>query len=173
MAKTDKKKELARLIYCSGLLEEKLAKVYGNLATSVSDDLIKCLFRYIALDSNKHAEFFKLLSEWLGASVGPSFEECGEVWGKKWSDVMYDAELLLSKSKITSEEISSLISNLERLEGAVAEEYLTIMHIRLVEIMAEEEKIDLKYCKEILEFIVEDENKHERILKTVKNLLQK
>ncbi len=173
MAETDKKKNLARFVYCSGLLEEKVAKVYGNLATSVDDGLIKCLFKYIALDSNKHAEFFKSLSEWLTASVGSSFEECGKVWGKKWSDVMSDAERLLSKSKISSEETSLLIDSLERLEGAVAEEYLNVMHIRLIEIMAEEQKIDLKYCKEMLEWIIEDENKHERILKEVKNLLQK
>jgi rubrerythrin len=173
MAETDKEKNLASFIHCSSLLEERVAKVYGNLANSVDDGLIKCLFKYIALDSNKHSEFFKLLSEWLNPGAGSSFEECREVWGKKWSDVMSDAERLLSKSKISSEEISLLIDGLERLEGAFAEEYLTILHVRLIEIVAEERKIDLKYCKDILEWIIEDENKHEQILKTLKNLLQK
>ncbi|MCX8181605.1 MAG: hypothetical protein N3D12_00640 [Candidatus Methanomethyliaceae archaeon] len=173
MVSPSPKKDLSRFVYCSSLLEEKIAKVYENLAKVINDDLFKCLFRYIASDSLKHAEFFRALSKWLNPDIELSYEECAEVWGEKWKVVMEHAEVFQEKGKINHEELSSLIDGLEKLEGMVAEEYLTIMHIRLIQLMAEDRKIDLDYFKKILEWIIEDENRHEQILKTIKSKLIK
>lgn len=166
-------KGLGRLFYCSGLLEESVAKVYNNIAMILDNGLIRCLFRFIASDTEKHAKFFKAVCEFLNAGMMVNFKECGEVWGGKWKTIMADAEKFIGKTKISSEELISLINGLERLEGVVAEEYLTIMHIMMIELIAEERKIDLDYCKKILEWIIEDEKRHEQIIKYIKNLLTK
>lgn len=164
-------KDLGMFVYCSSLLEEKAAKVYEHIATLVEDGLIRCLLKYIAKDSFKHAEFFKALCEWLTGKEKVDFKDCARVLGETWKTLMADAEEFENKSEISLEELASLIKGLEKLEGFVVEEYLTVLNTKLIELMAEERKIDLKHCKVVLEFIIEDEKRHEQILKIIKNML--
>ncbi|MEM4530023.1 MAG: hypothetical protein QXQ52_05835, partial [Candidatus Methanomethylicaceae archaeon] len=72
---------------------------------------------------------------------------------------------------ISHHDLASVIEGLERIEGFAAEEYLTILQIRLVELMAESLKLNINYLKTLLEWIVEDEKRHESILKIIKNFL--
>ncbi|MEM3039522.1 MAG: ferritin family protein [Candidatus Methanomethylicaceae archaeon] len=173
MKETSHKKDLSSFIYCSSRLEEMVAKAYANIASIINDDLLRGLLTYISRDSQKHAEFFKAMCNWLNHSIELDPKKCAELWGEKWKSVMDEAETLQKKSNINPEELSSLIEGLEKLEGMVAEEYLTAMHIRLIELIAKDKKVDLNHCKQILEWIIEDENRHERILKTIKSMLTK
>ena len=73
------------------------------------------------------------------------------------------------KNKISHSELTSIINGLEKLEGYVGEEYLTILHAKMVESIAQEQGINLKHYKTILEWIVEDEKRHEQTLNIIKN----
>lgn len=168
------KRDLGRLLYCSSLLEEKVAKAYEHIAKLTEDKLISCFLGFIARDSFKHAECFRMISEWLSDGVHDCFSDCEEARSEAWKTLVVDAENFLEKSKISSEELASLIINgLMRLESFVAQEYLTVLHAKLVELMADEAKINLGIFKVVLEWIMEDEKRHEKILKMIKDILTK
>jgi len=65
----------------------------------------------------------------------------------------------------------SLIKGLMKLESFAAEEYLTVMHVKLIELMADEARVDLENFRTLLEWIIEDEKRHEQILRMVENAL--
>jgi len=164
-------KDLDKFLYCSSLLEERIANAYGHIAELVDDRLIGGLLGFIARDSFKHAECFRMVGEWLYGSVEVCFEECEEVWGENWKTLMAEAEKFLDKSEISHGELASLIKGLMKLEGFAAEEYLTVMHVKLIGLMADEAKIDLENFRVLLEWIIEDEKRHEQILRIIENAL--
>lgn len=173
MANLVLRKDLGKFLYCSSLLEERVAKAYEHTAKLVEDKLIGCLLGFIARDSLKHAECFKMIYEWLSSNMEVSFEVCKEVWGEIWGTLVMDAEKFLGKSAISTEELTSLINGLVRFESFVTEEYLTVLHIKLVELMVDEARINLDTFKAVFEWIIEDEKRHEQILKIIENILTK
>jgi hypothetical protein len=52
-------KDLGKFLYCSSLLEEKIANAYGHIAELVDDRLIRGLLGFIARDSFKHANVLR------------------------------------------------------------------------------------------------------------------
>jgi hypothetical protein len=70
------RKDLRKFLYCSSLLEERIANAYDYIAKLVDDRLIVGLLGFIARDSFKHAECFRMVGEWLSGSVEVCFEEC-------------------------------------------------------------------------------------------------
>jgi len=171
MAGLTSSKDLGKFLYCSSLLEERIAKAYGHIAELVDDKLVRGLLSFIAHDSFKHAECFRLVGERLSGGMEVCFEECGEVWGETWKTFMADAEKFLSKSAISSMELVSLIKGLMNLESFAAEEYLTVLHVKLIELMADEAKVDLEKFRALLGWIIEDEKRHEQILRMIGNML--
>jgi rubrerythrin len=45
------------------------------------------------------------------------------------------------------------------------------MHVKLVELMADEAKLDFENFRTLLEWIIDDEKRHEQILKMIENAL--
>lgn len=171
MDKLISKEDLAILVYCCSLLEEKVAKTYEHIAKVIDNRPISCLFRYIAHDSLKHAEFFKFISEALSGNISISPNESTRACGKALLTLISDAEKILGKSKISLSDLPPLIRGLESIESFAAEEYLTVLYAKLIELTMSEEKIDFGYYKIILEWIVEDEEKHKQMLKIIEGLL--
>jgi hypothetical protein len=83
-----------------------------------------------------------------------------------------DAEKFLNKSAISPTELASLIKGLMSLKYFVAEEYLAVMYVKLVELMADEAKLNLENFRVPLEWIVEDEKRHKRNLKIIEKCWQ-
>ncbi|MGB9853549.1 MAG: hypothetical protein ACPLRY_01895 [Candidatus Bathyarchaeales archaeon] len=166
-------KDLGRFLYCSSLLEERIANAYEHLSKLVDDVFVGGLLSFIARDSLKHAECFRVASEMLSGGIDVPVEACEKVWGETWKTLVVDAERFLAKREIGAEEIASLINGLMKLESFAAEEYLTVMHVKLVESMADESKIDLENLRAVFEWIIEDEKRHEQILKMIEKMLTK
>lgn len=173
MDEVNVEKDLKNFLYCSSVFEEKVARAYEHIANLVEDKFIRYLLSFIARDSFKHAECFKAVGEWLSGSFEVCFSECEKVWGETWKALIADAEKFLKRSKIGADELSSLISGLMKLENFAAEEYLTVMHIRLIKLIANEAKMGINSFKTILEWIIEDEKRHEQILKMIGDMLKK
>ncbi len=171
MGELASRNDLDKFLYCSGLVEERVANAYEHIAELVSDKLIKGLLVFIARDSFKHAECFRVISEWLSGVIEIHLEECGDIWGETWKTSMDDAERFLSKSAVNPAELISLIKGLMKLESFIAEEYLMVMHVKLIELTADEAKIDLEEFRTILRWIIDDEKRHEEILKMVEKVL--
>ncbi|MEM3713997.1 MAG: hypothetical protein QXF82_03505 [Nitrososphaeria archaeon] len=139
----------------------------------MDDKPVSCLLSFIARDSFKHTECFKITGECSSGDMKDRFDQCEKVWGETWKNLVVYAEKFLSKRRIGHEELVSLINGLMKLENFAAEEYLTVLHVKLIELMAEERKIDLEPFKAVLEWIVEDEKRHEQILGMIEKLLIK
>lgn len=163
--------DLGKLLYCSSLLEKRVAEAYEHIAKLVNDKVIGGLLRYIARDSFKHAEYFELMAELFSHSLSVCTKDCVKIWGETWLATIKEAEEICKKSDIDPTDLKSLIGGLERIEGLAAEEYLTIIHVKLIGLMARDQSIKLNLLQTMLNWIVEDEEKHKRILKIIKDLL--
>lgn len=163
--------DLRKFLHCSSLLERRVAEAYEHIAQLVGDKVIEGLLKYIAQDSFKHAECFKSMAELLPHGVTARAEDCVNVWGESWLATVKEAEKIREKTEISPMDLKSLVNGLERIEGLAAEEYLTILHAKLIEFTAEIKGVDLGLLRSLLNWIIEDEERHKRILEAIKALL--
>jgi len=163
--------DLGKILQCSRLLERSVAEAYEHIAQFVGDKIIGGLLRYVARDSFKHAECFGLMAELFSQDIGVCAEDCVKIWGESWLATVKDAKKICEKAEIGPADLKSLINGLERIEGLAAEEYLTILHAKLIEWMAESENANLALLRTVLNWIVEDEERHKKILKIIGDLL--
>lgn len=68
--------------------------------------------------------------------------------------------------------LASLIDKMINFESFVGEEYLTVLQLKTLELVAKESEIDLTGAKKILEWIIEDEERHEIIMARIKTIIQ-
>ncbi|MEM1574103.1 MAG: hypothetical protein QXI49_04255 [Candidatus Methanomethylicaceae archaeon] len=163
--------DLAKFIYCCGIFEERVAKAYEHMSKLIEDATIACFLAFIAHESFKHADCLRRISKLIYGDLKIDHKECEGILGEVFKSIMIDIEKVLNMECISHHDLASVIEGLERIEGFAAEEYLTILQIRLVELMAESLKLNINYLKTLLEWIVEDEKRHESILKIIKNFL--
>lgn len=163
--------EIVRFLYCSGLFEKEVAKTYRHVAEITRDANVKCLLNYIADDSYKHAAMFKALSGYLTNVDKSVFEDCEKVLGSLWRNTAENSRRIWGESEISNQELLKLIDDLEKFEGFVAEEYLTVLNVKTIELMARETGLNIEPYRMIFEWIIEDEKRHEQILKMVKDLI--
>jgi rubrerythrin len=165
------KEYIANYLHCSGILEEKVADAYASFADRTKNPTIKTLLLFIALDSQKHSRILKTLSQGI-TKTEPTTEKCQEILGKAWKTSIIQAQQeTLKKQKITSKELASLIDKMVNFESFVGEEYLTTLHLKTLELIAKDKEIDSISLKKILEWIVEDEERHEIIMARIKILI--
>lgn len=162
--------EIARFLYCSGVFEEEVAKTYGHLAEITVDMNVKCLLNYIANDSYKHAKMFKALSGHPVISGKSDFEDCEKALGSLWRNIMENSKMM-RETETNNHRLLKLIDSLEKFEGFVAEEYLTVLNVKTIELMTRETGLNIEPYGMIFEWIIEDEKRHEQILKMIKNLI--
>ncbi|MCX8183424.1 MAG: hypothetical protein N3F08_03280 [Crenarchaeota archaeon] len=163
--------EIARFLYCSGVFEEEVAKTYNHIAETTVVMNVKVFLKYIADDSYKHAKMFKALSGYPLSFDKSCFEDCEKVLGGLWKNITENSKKIQEKSEINNHELLKLIDGLEKFEGFVAEEYLTALNIKTIELMTLETGLNLEPYRMIFEWIIEDEKRHGQILKTIRNLI--
>lgn len=165
--------DLGKFLYCSSVLERMVAEAYEHIAQLIGDKVIEGLLKYVARDSFKHAECFRLMAELFSHGIDICTEDCVKVWGESWLATIKEAEKICKKSDIGPTDLKSLISGLERIEGLAAEEYLTILHAKLIGFMTEDENVNFGLLRTVLNWIVEDEERHKRIIEIIRDLLSK
>jgi len=160
--------ELVRFLFCCGLVEGRISDAYRSLASRLNDDVVKTLLEYIADDSLKHSKILLGVSNYLGVR-DVDLEECGRIVGSTTTHMIEDAEKVIAGvGKVSVEELQSTFDNLVDLERYFGEEYFSMIQLKLFEALLEFEKIEIGLLREILEYIVEDERRHERILNAIK-----
>ena len=166
-------KNLARFLQCSSILEGRVANAYKHLADRVENNTVKSLLQIIIHDTSKHSEILRDIGNTI-ARLDVNVEDCERTWGEVWKTLITDSmQELFQKNKITNKDFASHIDAMKNLENYVAEEYLTTLHIMSVKLIAQQYDIDLGNYNTILEWIVEDEKRHEQILNMIKNIITK
>ena len=169
-------KTIAKFLYCLSVLEEKVAYAYKSLAERVEDPLLSSLLLYNSTDGMKHFIILKAIDEELVRNLGVKAEvkDCentlGEIWRKL---IMLAEEETAKKEKVGNSELVSLANKMIAFESFFGEEYLTNLHLKIVSLMADELKVDLGDLKGILDWIVEDEERHEKIIAIIKDTVLK
>jgi rubrerythrin len=173
MAEFKDEKDLARFLQCSSILEARVAKAYKHLADRVKNTTAKFLLQHIIYDTFKHSDMLRGIGNTV-ARLKVNAEDCEGIWGEVWKALIEDSIRELSqKNKITNREFASHIDAMKKLESYFAEEYLTTLHARTIKLIAQQHHIDLSSYTTILEWIVEDEKRHEQILTMINNIITK
>jgi rubrerythrin len=165
------KKEIAQYLYCSSILEENVATAYESFANRTENPIIEPLLLFISYDSLKHSEVLRKLSQNITITE-PTIEDCEKILGKAWKNAVAQAHReTLKKEKIVDQELASLIDKMIDFESFVGEEYLAVLQLKTLELVAKGSEIDLEGLKRILEWIIEDEERHEIILARIKIII--
>jgi len=165
------KKDIARALYCSSLMEKKVATAYEKLSEKVDDLVVKKLLLCISIDSLKH---FILLNA-LGESVmklDVDEELCKAQMGQAWNSIDKMAEEETSSGSSMKEDIPALIKKMNSLESFMGEEHFTALQLKLTNMMAEEAGIEFDEIKKMIEWIIVDEDRHEKIVQMIYRRIQ-
>lgn len=102
------KSDLGKFLYCSSLLENKVAEACEHIANLFDDKAIKCLLMYIARDPFKRAEYFGSMAELLSPGISICIEGCVKIWGELWLDIVKDAEKIRERAEIIAVDLNFL-----------------------------------------------------------------
>ena len=147
-----------------------MVAAYKSFAERAQNPSIKPLLLFISYDSLKHSRILRALSE-LIAETTVTANECEAMLGKAWRKSVFQAQKeTIKKEKIEDSELASLIDKMINFESFVGEEYLTTLHLKTIQLIVPDPRIDQANLKRILGWIVEDEERHELILTKIKAL---
>jgi len=165
---------ISGVIGCSVELERRIARLFHLLSEKVEDRRIKMLLRFVARESENHAETLLDIARTL--SVEPMLSLTPKMC-KRYIGVM-GVEALNRYSELcnrleggwkpTIEEILRLIDDeLMAYEGFVGEELIAEVLYKMLGEISHETKVEI-----LLKEIKDDEKHHGRILGIVKELLR-
>ncbi len=163
----EQREMLSKILLCLSSLEEKVAQAYQALAEGAESPLAKAILIFISKDSFKHAAVLQALGSAIAHKTEIDFNECSSLIGEQWSEIVREAEEIMQSRSLTS----STMKKLEALEGFAGEEYYTIIELEALEMLAREAKLDLSKVKMLLDWIAEDERRHEQLLKMLRELV--
>lgn len=91
--------------------------------------------------------------------------------GKAWKEATSFSKKEASKTgKLTTAELCSHIDDMISLENVMSEEYLAVLHLKIVQLQTDGVQVDGFDLQKILGYIVEDEARHKAILERIKQL---
>lgn len=163
------KEDVAKMLLCSSFLEEHVYNAYENLANRITDRKISDLLHIIAYDSKKHSIILKLVSECI-AKVDVNEFDCGKLLGASWKNIVDFAKAELNSVSRESD-LLKLIKGMVALESFLGEEYMTSAHLVLTVMAAEEIGLTLSMIKNAINWIIEDEERHVKIIQTISNMI--
>jgi rubrerythrin len=166
-------KDVAKYLYCSSIVEGRVANAYKHLSDRVEDQQVKSLLQYILHDTTKHSAILRNMGDNI-AKLEVRIEDCEEIWGKGWKSwILTSMEELSKQEKVTTDELASLIEGMTKLENYFAEGYLTITNIEIVKLLAKQRNLDLGNLNTILEWTIQDEKRHQATIMMIKELMSK
>lgn len=159
------RKDIAKALYCSSLMEKKVARAYESLSEKVGDFVVKKLLLSISTDSIKHSMLLNALGE-IVMKLDVNEELCKAQMGEAWNSIEEMAEEETRREDINGD-ITSLISKMTSLESFMGEEHFTALHLQLINLMGEEAGIEFDQIKTMIEWIIVDEDRHEKIVQMI------
>lgn len=161
------KTSVATYLYCHSILEDKVAQAFSNLSERTQNSSLKPFLLYISQDSKKHSNILKGLSK-LISITDIEREICRNSTSITYRKMITLAEDEQMNRKIIQDfEVSSIAQKMSRLESFFAEEYMLPIRLGILPIVVPQ--IDLERFQMIIEWIIEDEKRHEAILRNIGN----
>jgi rubrerythrin len=156
------------------ILEEKAYSLYKNLSDKVNIPMVKSLLLVIAYDSQKHSAIFRGISESVGKPT-KSPKDYEERLGETLKTIDRLEREIAKKQEMSYRDTSALVENLVILESTIGEEYFTLVQVKTLQFMTKEIRetynVNLEDVKNLLESIIQDEEKHEEFLSKIRKAL--
>lgn len=156
--------DMGKVAKCHEINEKLIAEIYALASEKVSDPLLKGIFQFIAHDSMKHAEIFSELAKEYGVEeLDP--HDCAKFTGTGYGLMGLLNEAMEKLREATSdEEIIDIIHGIESVEST-----LVGLDREVVADDLEDESKKIMY-KELIRYIEEDEERHEKIIRKIVEL---
>lgn len=163
------RQDIAKMFLCSSILEEHISKAYQSLADRVTNLQVSRLLSIISVDSKKHSVLLKLLSETI-QKVTVDEMECEKIFGASWKvvDDLAKTEVYSVPEKM---DLPTLIKGMSTLESYMGEEYMTSAHLVLAKLAAEEIGLELNTIKVLIDWIIQDEERHAKIIEMISKMI--
>jgi hypothetical protein len=147
--------------------------LYKNLSIRVDIPLIKILLNGISIDSQKHSELLKGVTESIVPTKGNQ-KKCA-----KYNEILQRVIRLQKETqkmqKVTSDDLLNLNEKLQLLESQLGEEYYVFVQMKTLTVMMKQinqaYNIDLNSVKRIFTSIMSDEERHTELLGTIKKMV--
>ncbi len=161
------KMDKGKVAKCHEINEKLIADVYELAAKKISDPLLKGIFLFIAHDSMKHAEIFNEIAKEYGVEeLDPG--DCAKFTGAGYGLMGLLKEALEKLDKAEKDtEVLDIIQGIESVESMLVELDRAI----LVDDLENEDKRVM--YKQLIKYIEEDEERHEKIIRDLFNLNNK
>lgn len=167
------RQDLLKFLYCCGLLEEYISNAYKSVASRVDDEFVRVFLEYISNDSLKHSRILIGISKFFGVK-DIELLECEKIVGSIAMKAIEDAKRTAAEvGTVPLEKLAQEFDKLINLEKYFGEEYIMIIHLKLIKSLLEHEKIEFEFLREVIEYIIKDEERHEKILRIVKSYISK
>jgi len=151
---------LEETIRCAALLEKLVSEFYRELSRRAPSAEARAKLLYIARDSEKHAQ---LLLEFSEAKEPADYSSCTASFGYFFERVAR-FDQVIKKEYISEDDLRALVSDMQRLENSVGEELFARM---VYTMLAKSEFPRRGELKAILELLAEDEERHEKLVRSL------
>lgn len=148
-------------------LEKELYQLYSRLSKKVDDLAAKTLFCYLANDSLKHSRILGIMIDEVNISKVRE-QDCDQ-------NMLYTKRVLRShtsdlkkRGNISLDELEPLIEAFLGIENLLFTEYKKAFHMQYTNFDLREQKNDVEI--NIFNLIVDDEDRHQKILSTISTL---
>ncbi len=152
---------------CLAKLEQEMSLLYEEASKNSKDHILAPLLRFLLEDTRKHHRVFESIAHIKNERHPSAIDQCKEEMGTQFERTMNHTHLLRDELQKDTP-LLNIIKGLLECEQFISEEYLTLLHSRIRLVSPEENEI----CK-ILEYIVNDEERHVEILERALNILKK
>ena len=122
-------KNIAELLNCLSVVEEKVYNLYDDIAGKTEMPFVKSLFKQIAIDSHKHSVILKGISQSINETE-PSSKQCMENFGPAWKTLTLAQEEIAKIQKIDKENLPWLVKRLAHFESDMGEEYFIFIQLK-------------------------------------------
>jgi rubrerythrin len=166
-------KDIARFLYCSSSLEERVFSLYRNLSDRVQNQVVKSLFLYIAYDSLKHSQIMRAIAETV-SKARPKNGDCEKKLKPVWEKIVTFSQEVSKRLKVSDQELSSMTRELAGFENSLSEGYSVLVQLKTLQYMTKEVaqfyNVDLSSLRSIFELIIKDVENHREILASIEEL---
>ena len=168
--------DIVALFRCASILEEKTSILYKKIAEKIQLPLVKSYLLHIAHDSQKHSTIFEGISESIEKSSSKP-KDCERKLGQIWQVTEDLSREVASKPKMSEKEMTRLVERLVPIESFMGEEYYIFVQAKTLKFLTKEIKqiynVNLENVKYVLEGVIRDEETHQRLLSTIKEIFVK
>ncbi len=166
-------KTVCKHLNCLSILEKYKALIYSKVSDLFEQPFAKSLLLSISQDSTKHSTLLRGIANSI-SSVRVKVSDCPEYVGELYGLVGNCINELTSNRRETLD-FSQLVQMLGELESTFGEEYSGLLQgssLRLVvKGISPSCNVNVESVKDVFESIFKDEERHFKLLKTIKGMI--